>query len=139
MRLSLSSSAAPDARLVELVAACARRGLAGLELVDGDAHRVTAGLSQTGGGVIRAAARNAGVEICAYYRTALEPADLGAALSIAGALGVPLVVPVDNIDRATLADLAGTAAATGTELLVGWRRRLSKLLSAFLAFLSRST
>ena len=38
MRLTLSSAAAPDASFDQLVEACRRKGLQGLELVDGDAH-----------------------------------------------------------------------------------------------------
>lgn len=38
MRLGLSSAAAPNATLDELLAACVRRGLAALELREGDAH-----------------------------------------------------------------------------------------------------
>ena len=42
MRLGLSSAAAPDASLAELVEACGRRGLSALELIDGDGHGISA-------------------------------------------------------------------------------------------------
>ncbi len=44
MRLGLSSASLPNASLSELVAACGRRGLAALELRQGDGHEVTPGI-----------------------------------------------------------------------------------------------
>jgi hypothetical protein len=41
MRLGLSSEAAPDASLEEVAAACVRRGLGAVELVEGHAHGVS--------------------------------------------------------------------------------------------------
>ena len=41
MRLALSSAAVPDATFDELLAACARRGFAAVELEVGHAHGIT--------------------------------------------------------------------------------------------------
>jgi hypothetical protein len=66
MRLGLSSAAAPDADLFELLLACARRGLAALELRDGDAHGVTGGPDGLDGAEARRRAREAGVELVGF-------------------------------------------------------------------------
>jgi sugar phosphate isomerase/epimerase len=66
MRLGLSSAAAPDADLSELLLACARRGLAALELRDGDAHGVTGEPDGLDGAQARRMAREAGVELVGF-------------------------------------------------------------------------
>lgn len=70
MQLGLSSAAAPDARFAELLEVCARRGLAGLELREGDAH----GLDEGTAPLAFAQATAAGVRITAW-RVAAERDD----------------------------------------------------------------
>ncbi|HSJ15286.1 MAG TPA: hypothetical protein VK939_12770 [Longimicrobiales bacterium] len=71
MRLGLSSAAARDAGLGELIAACVRRGLAVLELRAGDGHGVE--LEDALSGVLAAEqARAVGVEIAVYRASAEE-------------------------------------------------------------------
>ncbi|MGH7506725.1 MAG: hypothetical protein ACRELX_13785, partial [Longimicrobiales bacterium] len=69
-RLGLSSAAAPDASLDELISACARRGLAALELREGDAHGIETddGASSSSAAAAERAAA-AGVTIVGYRST----------------------------------------------------------------------
>lgn len=102
MRLALSSEAARGATPRELIAACARRGLAGLELhlpdllLDGGVESIADATS------LGATARSAGVEICGIYRPRLAADEIVASAAAAAALGAPLVVPVWGFDRALL-------------------------------------
>lgn len=87
MRLGLSSAAAPDAGIDALVEACARRGLAVLELHAGDAHDVIDAESAAGA---RACTLGTGVAIGAWWTDAQhDPALLG---GIARALQAPVVL-----------------------------------------------
>jgi hypothetical protein len=103
MRLALSSAAAPDAPLDDLLAACVRRGLPALELEDGHAHGLGAGRAPHGDAAhARALAASAGVQLAGYRlpaaeddgsgRAALE-ADMGSLMAFALALGAPLHLP----------------------------------------------
>jgi hypothetical protein len=92
MRLGLSSGAAPDATLDELLAACRRRGLAGVELVEGHAHGVT---PTTGAGMASGAPAVAedGPGILAF-RCATEATALsGDAARLSRHLGCPVISP----------------------------------------------
>jgi hypothetical protein len=90
MRLTLSSAAAPDADLEELAAACARRGLAAIELCAGDAHGmdVEHGALDRIAAVSRAAA--AGIGISAYRTGAYHETDR--LIRMSAALGVPILL-----------------------------------------------
>ncbi len=107
MRLTLASSAAPDAHLDELVRACRRKGLDGLELVDGDGHgvRLDAEASRTRAS---ADARAGGVVLTSFRLAdadALPDVPTG---SVHGA-SPPLLVPL--VAGARLQDLRRAAAA----------------------------
>ncbi len=113
MRLGLSSAAAPDASLDELLDACGRRGLAALELRSGDAHGVDPlGAGQAGEGGRRAAA--AGVAIVGY-RTDGDAADAALA-ELSRALGAPVLLDgpagvAGRVERAAeITRLGGSAA-----------------------------
>lgn len=89
MRLGLTSAAAPDATLEELLDACRRRGLAALELRDGDAHGVAPG----GAALLRSVSERAaaaGIAI-AGYRTAGGAGDAELA-ELSRSLGAPVLL-----------------------------------------------
>jgi hypothetical protein len=110
MRLGLSSAAAPDADLSELLLACARRGLAALELRDGDAHGVTGGPDGIDGGEARRMAQEAGVELVGFRSGgAANDEWLG---QLAAEADTPVLVDGDDdvarrIQRATSLQAAG--------------------------------
>ena len=118
MRLSLSSAAAPDEALAELLAACARRGLTALELVEGHGHGVSAGIDADRADAVCAAALDAGVEICGLHREGLDRGDLETAARLAAALEAPLVVPAGEVDRETLPEASAAFRAAGAHLLL---------------------
>jgi hypothetical protein len=107
VRLTLSSSAAPESTLGDLLETCQRRGFAGLEL------DVPSGQSGTEGAVesVRRRAEGAGVRITALRMDlagATEETSLGAALS----LGAPVVVPlVAEVEARALAERYAAAGA----------------------------
>ncbi len=101
MRLALSSAAAPGASLGELLDAAARRGLPGVELVDGagHGHGLAPGLIDTAtaaGAADRAA--EAGLEIAGFrlLRPLHDPGrpEIRALERFAHALRAPLLVPL---------------------------------------------
>jgi len=118
MRLSLSSAAAPDAALAELLAACARRGLAALELVEGHAHGVTAELDAARADAVHGAASDAGVAVCGLYREMLGAPELEPAARLAATLRAPVVVQADGVDPELLPAAAAAFTAAGAELLL---------------------
>lgn len=101
MRLTLSSEAAPDLSLAELLEAAARRGFAGVELVSGHAHGVdlrcpTVELLEhveAAGGPPRIAAFRAA--------TPTEACSVEAAL-LSRALRVPIIAPPGELDGIAL-------------------------------------
>jgi sugar phosphate isomerase/epimerase len=104
MRLGLSSGAAPDATLAELLAACRRRGLAGVELVEGHAHGVSpAGRDAPAAGA--PGADDGGPRVLAF-RCATETSALSdAAARLSRRLGCPVISP--TIPSATLLERTG--------------------------------
>ncbi len=117
MRLALSSAAAPELSADDLFAACFRRGIAAVELVEGDGHGVgpEAGPDDVANVVSLAAAL--GVRIAAFRAsaaTALSPA--GARL--AGRLDAPLVVPSAGLTRREVAEALPLYAGAGARLLL---------------------
>lgn len=93
MKLALSSAAAPDLALPDLVGACERRGLGALELVATDAHGLRPGLPAAEALRLAAAARERGVDIVAYRDETGELARDADTARFAGALGLAVVVP----------------------------------------------
>ncbi len=91
MRLGLSSAAAPDATLDDLLEACARRGLTGLELRDRDAHGVGGPSWSTDGMAVVRRAAGAGVVITAF-RTRSDGVDVEHAARQARLLDTTLIV-----------------------------------------------
>jgi len=119
MRLGLSSAAAPDATLDELLAACGRRGLTGLELRDGDAHGGGAEESTLAGLLILERAARAGIAITGLRAGTESSIDRRAARR-AESLGAPLIVEVGDDPRAGVR-LVLRLAADGPEVVVGLR------------------
>lgn len=98
MRLVLSSAAAPDFTLDELFAACALRGLAGLELVQGDAHGLHAGSTEA--------------EVATALRRAAEHGVAIVAFRAADAEGVRRAAPLARMLRAPVVAPPGALSAT---------------------------
>lgn len=115
MLLGLSSAAAPDATLDVLLAAAERRGLAVLELRDGDAHGVVPG---DGGASARAAVELAAAAKVALsgYRSARVAHDLALA-RLSYALGAPVILDGRD-DVATRIDRARQMVAAGGDVAV---------------------
>lgn len=93
MKLGLSSAAAPDASLDELVSACHRRGLAGIELVEGHGHGIGPGAPSTR--TVRDASeklRARGVPVIGF-RVASSRATTEEIMSLLDALDAPAIVP----------------------------------------------
>lgn len=114
MRLGLSSTAAPDAHLDELLEACARRGLRALELRDGDEHGVSDRPHGIGGAAARERAHAAGVVISGFRS---EDADGDLRLvPLATAAGAPILVGggssmASRVERALALDASGVGVA----------------------------
>jgi sugar phosphate isomerase/epimerase len=122
VRLVLSTAAATGFTVDELLAACRRRGLAGIELVAGHAHGVGAGLDATALGAIRRRLESGGAPVAAF-RTTLAEAFHPNAARLSSALGAPVVADREGEDgieiRADALLAAATAyAAVGGTLLV---------------------
>lgn len=118
MRLALSSAAAPDLALPDLIGACERRGLGALELVSGHAHGLEPGLPRAEMLAVVAAARACGIEIAAFRAATGEDALGPAMASFAGALRVPVIAPADALGRAQTLLAAEHYAAAGATLLL---------------------
>ena len=118
MRLALSSAAAPDLELTELLATCARRGMEGLELVSGDGHGVAPGLGSRDVARLRRELASSPVRLTGLHvrENAMDDAPELARLSIS--FGIPLVVPVGSGDRAILGRIAVIVAAERGRILI---------------------
>lgn len=91
MRLSLSSAAAPDADLDDLLEACVRRGISGLELEAGHAH----GLTEADPEAARTARgwmSEGGVEVVGFRLPAPSIGDVASLAVFARSLAAPLVL-----------------------------------------------
>jgi sugar phosphate isomerase/epimerase len=113
MRLSLSSAAAPEARLGQLLEAAARRGFGAVELREGDGHGVA---PDQWLGITAAAAEAAvaGIGISGYR--VLQPARDLALARLSHALGAPILLdgpknPAGRLDRAVRLRRAGADVA----------------------------
>lgn len=111
MRLGLSSAAAPALALEELAAACARRGLAALELVSGDAHGVAPGspLPDVAG---------CGVDVVAFRASGAWEARSEAAARLSAELGAPVVAPRGSVLPDEVAALGRLYAREGGRVLL---------------------
>lgn len=110
MRLALSTAAAPDFTLDELLAACRRRGLAGLELVAGHGHGVSAALEAAELEEIRQRCEASGAPVVAF-RVAWDEALGEDAVRLSAALRAPVIAVGSEGDAAPEPALAGAAAA----------------------------
>ncbi len=95
MRLALSSAAAPDATFDELLAACARRGFAAVELEVGHAHGVSPSAGPAAALSAAVRATNAGIGIAALRLDDLAAVADPGTPRLAVALGAPVVVRID--------------------------------------------
>jgi hypothetical protein len=118
MQLGLSSLAAPDAGAAELLAACARRGLATLELVAGGSHGVGPDTSAAEVEALRRSADSVAVEIAAFRAADLAQALSPEAAALSAALGAPVIAPRGAIADAELDEAAQRYAAAGGTLLL---------------------
>ncbi|HEX7117948.1 MAG TPA: hypothetical protein VF212_04135 [Longimicrobiales bacterium] len=137
MRLALSTEAAPDLALADLVAACVRRGLAALELVEGHAHGVSPTLPAEALERVRRRLPADGPRIAAFRAGSIERATSPLAAALSAALAVPVVAPAgDEGDDDSLLEAAGRYAAAGGTLLVahgtdaGRAERLRRVVEA---------
>ncbi len=90
MRLGLSSEAAPDASLDDLIRFAQRRGLDALELREGDAHGVAPNTSALGGAMAAQLVRTAGLTLTGYRTHQLE--DEGRLARLSEALDAPVLL-----------------------------------------------
>lgn len=115
MRLAISSAAAADAPPQELVAACLRRGLSGIELV----HDAASGLRiEEKAAVIALAAGDSGVELVGIHHAALPRRRVRAVAESSAKLGVPAIVPLPSFDRTLLGLAAEAFSEAGARLLL---------------------
>lgn len=100
MRLSLSSAAAPDASLAELLAASVRRGFGALELDLVHSHGVNLESAHADLDAARSQFQYAGIEICGISGLSLERSDVCTAVDIAADLEAPLILREDLLSEA---------------------------------------
>ncbi len=115
MRLTLCSSAAPDATLSGLFEACARRGLDAVELRDGDGHGVDR-YADGVGPTIGVESANAGSLEIATYRASSRDRDDRLA-SLARAIGATLLLDGDRDVRFRI-QRAGRISKDGTSVAI---------------------
>ena len=115
MRLGLSSAAAPEASLDELLDACRERGLVALELREEDGHGVSGAPGGIGGVAAQRLARAAGVAITAF-RSRTGGEDLALARVAAGA-GAPVLV-AGSCCLPSRAERGAGLASAGAEIAV---------------------
>lgn len=119
MRLTLSTAAARELTIPELLEACRLRGLAGLELVAGDAHGIRPGLAARDVAATRAAVEAAGVAIAAYRGRSFHEVMGEDAARLSAALSAPVVVPAGDVgDAGAIASVAASYARAGGTLLL---------------------
>lgn len=116
MRLALCSSAAPDATLSGLFEACARRGLAALELREGDAHGLNPECEEIVDFLTSGSARTGGVPIVGY-RTSQPGHDLWLG-RLSRALDVPILLDGPTSIRSRLDRAAGISEVAGRVVIV---------------------
>jgi hypothetical protein len=119
MRLGLSSEAAPDASIGEIAAACVRRGLGAVELVEGHAHGVSV---RSNDAAIAAAARtlgDAGIEDRVFRPAPHASPDWEPLAALAARLGAGVLVPAAWAAESGRMDAAAAAfGRSGGRLLI---------------------
>lgn len=120
MKLALSTAAAPDFSLAELMDACERRGLAALELIAGDRHGVGPELDHREVTEIAAEAAARGIVIAGYRARGLWEATAPETVRLAFGLNAPVIVALDDEedDVAAVIYAARRYAAIGARLLL---------------------
>lgn len=113
MRLHLSSAAAPEATLDELIEACRKRGLEGLELV-APASMVEPIAEVGADGRLQ----GGDVSLCGLYLASAPPSDAGNLARFSSRTGVPVILPVGTLEPTEFEILAGSFSRAGGELLV---------------------
>jgi hypothetical protein len=113
MRLGLSSAAAPDLSLADLLGGCQRRGLAALELVLGDAHGIHAGVEAAQIEEALRLAEQADIRLAALACGTPDAAHAEEALRLAARLGMAALLPAGLAadDRSALIERAREAGA----------------------------
>lgn len=114
MRLALSTAAAPELTLAELVEACGRRGLAGLELMADHAHGVAPDLDGERLMLVQRTLQASDIAVVALPFDRVDSALSAAAAQLSAALGAPVVLSRSGVvsltsDRPTLRDRASRA------------------------------
>lgn len=129
MRLALSTAAAPDLSLAELLDACSRRGLAALELVAGDSHGIGPELDYREVVEFAAEAEARGIEIAAYRSRGLWEAAAPETVRLAVGLKAPVIVTLDPTedDAAAIIYAARRYALIGATLLVEHTSKLAEV------------
>lgn len=129
MKLTLSTEAAPDLALSDLLAACARRGLAALELVEGHAHGVSTESPPEVLAQVRGEVASEGGRIAAYRVDTLERATSPAAAALAKGLGTSIVAPAgdDAADDDIFLRAAELYAEAGATLLIAHGARPARV------------
>jgi len=120
MLLGLSSAAAPDAGLGELIEIAARRGFAAVELSEGDGHGVSVDSEESRLAAVLRHAATAGVSISGYR--ALTPGHDAALARLSRTLGSPVVLDGQE-DLAGRVRRAGAIMAGGGDVAVVLRGR----------------
>src|SRR5690606_3156330 len=120
VRLALSTAAATEFTMDELLAACRRRGLAGIELVAGHAHGVDTAVDPAELGAVRQRLEAGGAPVVAF-RTTPAGAFHPNAARLSAVLGAPVVVSPEGengIPADALLSAAPAYEAEGAMLLV---------------------
>lgn len=129
MKLALSTAAAPDYTLADLFDACARRGLAALELVAGDRHGVGPELDHREVLEIAGEAAARGIRIAGYRSRGLWEAATPETVRLAFGLDAPVIVTLDaeEDDVASVIYAARRYAAIGARLLLEHRSAVAEV------------
>src|SRR5690606_22816355 len=118
MRLTLSSAAAPDASFDDLLAACARRGFAAVELEAGHAHGVSPSVGLEAASAAAERAARAGIGIAALRLDDVASVTDPRTPRLAAALGAPVVVRIDGDVASTVRAAAPLFAEAGATVLL---------------------
>lgn len=120
MRLSLSTAAAPELGLDELLDACARRGLRGLELVAGHAHGVGLASDPASLESVRRLLVEAGVDAVAVRVDEPEAAISSDAARVSAALDAPILLSTAGVASLAAPSALRERAARAADLFATW-------------------
>ena len=127
MRLALSSEAAPELGLAELLQSCGHRGLELVELVAGHAHGAAPGLDPARVADLVWEVRASGVHVAGLYLPGDPLPDWEAVASLAAALGAPAIVAPGVAAGATMPRVVAHFAEHGATLLLTHRTDLAQI------------